>query len=262
MTHRARSLLACVAFVFGVGTLALAQISLEPTPAPLVIADNESWYLNGTPLTFAGNIYYPTGPLVHFSQYEMYRSGFFQGIPLYSRHTLEPYSIVFVPLRGGLMHPYERRRAGDIAGTVGSTTPSFPVVLPAEQDPSAMVQAPAPPTHGATIPEYLPGGDFLGRRTPEPAGTTGTMTAAPATPAPTRPQTVRRPQGLNGVFIEYGSRKWFVDGPAVEYSADRYVRVGEYRGFAVYRRQGDDTRIYVPALSGSTGLLAVYRSRS
>jgi hypothetical protein len=104
-----------------------AQATLQPTPPPTVTAEAEQWYRNGEPVMFAGNIYYPAGAPIHFNGNEMVRSGTYQGVPLYSRTTIEPYSLVFVPLAGRVMQPYERRRDGDLAGTVGSTTPSFPV---------------------------------------------------------------------------------------------------------------------------------------
>jgi hypothetical protein len=229
----------------------LAQTSLEPTPDPIVFADNESWYLSGTPVTFAGNIYYPAGPQVHFSRYEMYRSGFFQGIPLYSRATLEPYSIVFVPLRGGLMQPYERRRAGDVAGTVGSTTPSFPVVLPAEQDDEA--------ARAGLAVHQAPGADPYGRTPSDAVGLAGTT--PPEEVEPARIQTLRRPQGLNGVYIEYDGRTWFSDGPAVEYSPNQFIRVGDYHGFPVYREPGGRRRVYIALFKDTPGLIAPYRLR-
>jgi hypothetical protein len=139
-----------VAITFSAADSGYGQISHQPTPDPIATAQNEPWYLSGDPVTYAGNTYYPTGARVHFNRHEMVRSGFFQGIPLYTRTTLEPYSVVFIPLSGGLMQAYERRRAGDIAGTVGSLTPSFPVVWPSEQVQETFTsppfpQAPAPP---------------------------------------------------------------------------------------------------------------------
>jgi hypothetical protein len=156
-----KAFLRCVAAAFLVTSPVVAQIQLVPTPPPLVVADLEPWYVEGRPITHAGNIYYPAGAQLHFNANEMVRSGFFQGVPLYTRTTLEPYSIVFVPLSGGLMQPYERRRAGDIAGTVGSTAPSFPVVLPAEEanrdEFGVTLQAQGPPMRrdSGVEPSYL-----------------------------------------------------------------------------------------------------------
>lgn len=265
MRHRAPRLVTFVLLLLSVPGLSVGQITLEPTPDPIMFADDEPWYLNGTPITYSGNIYYPAGAQVHFNRYEMYRSGFFQGIPLYSRSTLEPYSIVFVPLRGGLLQPYERRRAGDVAGTVGSTTPSFPVILPAEQRDAAsraglgIGQAPAPPMLGYGRPELLPGADPYGGLPPEAVGLAGTT--PPEALEPPRVQTLKQPQGLNGVFIEYQDRTWFSDGPAVEYSPNRFVRLNDYHGFAVYREPGDRRRIYVALFRDVPGLVAPYRAR-
>ena len=184
-----------------------AQIANRPAPVPTVSAEQEDWYRAGEPITFAGNVYYASGPQVYFNANEMIRSGAYRGVPLYTKTTIEPYSIVFVPISGGLLRPYERRRSGDVAGTVGSTTPSFPVMLPAEEKAAeaGMVQAPVPPTsleaepvRGYDIPE--PVGDATPAPMPSAVGTAG--------PTPLRPlrsagpvQSARRPKGLNGVFM-------------------------------------------------------------
>jgi hypothetical protein len=57
----------------------------------------------------------------------MVRSGYYNGVPLYSDTTIEAYSIVYVPVQRGRMRPYERLRQGALAGTVASRTSSFPV---------------------------------------------------------------------------------------------------------------------------------------
>ena len=43
-----------------------AQVSLQSTPPPTVTAENEPWYSSGGPVTFAGSVYYPSGPVTHF----------------------------------------------------------------------------------------------------------------------------------------------------------------------------------------------------
>ena len=85
---------------------AYAQLDARSTAEPLTTAQNEAWYLNGEPVVFEGNLYLPAGPRTYFNRYEMVRSGFFRGVPLYTRTTIEPYSLVFVPIGGGLMQPY------------------------------------------------------------------------------------------------------------------------------------------------------------
>ena len=241
-----------------------AQTLLQPTPKPIVTADNEVWYQAGTPITFGGNIYYPAGPILHFNGNEMVRSGHYLGIPLYTRTTIEPYSIVYVPLYGGLMQPYERRRSGDIADTVGSLTPSFPVVKGTEQSnmeyvPGAgMIQAQGPPSRI---------GEFVDRTPIEPTDRTVSVTSSVGTvggepSAPLGPLvTAKRPEGLNGVFIEYESQRYFSSGPAREFDAKAFTRVGEYHGFPVFQREGDTRTIYIPPLSDKSTILAPYQRR-
>ena len=67
-----------------------------------------------------------------FNRYQMVRSGSYRGIGLYTDSTQDASGIVYVPVAGGLMQPYERRRTGDLAGTTGNRAPSFPVGIAAE----------------------------------------------------------------------------------------------------------------------------------
>lgn len=271
MHRRASVLILAAALMMPVR--ALAQSTLQPTPRPVVTAENEGWYLAGEPITYAGNFYYPAGAQVFFNGSEMVRSGFYLGIPLYSRTTAEPYSVVYVPLAGGLMQPYERRRAGDVAGTVGSTAPEYPVVIAAEQrgdvtaGPAGIAQAAAPPTEApfayqpATAPRanvvYVP---FPELARPARVGTGGTR-GYRAT-APGRSRTALKPKGLNGMYIEYDHRRWFSSGPAVLLAGDRFTRVGDYRGFDVYQEQGKgpDT-IYVQLAQGVRTFATPYSLR-
>lgn len=260
--------IAAVLIVFAALALPSAQIANRPAPAPTVSAEQESWYMSGEPITFAGNLYYASGPQVHFNANEMIRSGAYRGVPLYTKTTLEPYSIVFVPISGGLLRPYERRRSGDVAGTVGSTTPSFPVILPAEEKAAeaTMPQAPAPPTsleaepvRGYDIPE--PVGDATPAPTPSAVGTVGPATvAASAFRQPL--QSARKPQGLNGVFIPYNERNWFSSGAPIAFQPSRFVQIGEYRGFPVYSDKGQETdTIYVPFARGGTTAVSPFSVR-
>ena len=94
-----------------------------------------------------------------------------------------------------------------------------------------------------------------------PVGTAGTILSSVARPARTRIQTLRRPVGLNSVFVDFQDARWFTAGPAVEFVADRFTRVGEHQGFAVYQESGKTGIIYLSLLEGAPGLLAPYKSR-
>lgn len=270
MNSRAGIVVITLAAILVTIPTALAQMNMQPTPTPIVTADNEAWYQAGIPISHAGNTYYPAGALVHFNANEMVRTGHFQGIPLYSRTTIEPYSLVFVPLSGGLMQPYERRRAGDVADTVGSLTPSFPVVRPAEQSgmefvPGAgLVQAPAPPSQVGAIEDRIltaAPAATAPAATGAAIGTAGSPAATVQPATPIRLATARRPQGLNGVFIDFGNRRYFADGPAVSFNEQLFTRIGDYRGFPVYQQRGQERTVYIPPLAGTPGLVAPYRAR-
>lgn len=272
MKPTAVRLLSLAALSLTISVPAAAQVSMQPTPPPAVTAENEPWYLNGGPITFGGNVYYPSGAVTHFSRNEMVRTGIFERTPIYIRPTQEPGSVIYVPLAGGLMRPYERRRSGELAGTSGSSAPGFPVALPAEeadQNIVAAIQAPAPPTGvpvGTTGFAAEPARGPVAAAAPEPAapvavGTSGRVLMPPALPVRTRVQTVQRPVGLNAVYLEFRDTRWFAAGPAVEFTPDRFTRVGEYRGFPVYEEKGRPGTIYVSLLSATPALVTPYRAR-
>jgi hypothetical protein len=263
MNGTIRLVMCCV--ITGCVSAALAaQSSSRGTRPPLVTAESESWYLEGTPITFAGQTYHLAGSKVHFIPTEMVRSGDFLGVPLYARTTIEPYSMVFVPVAGGLMQPYERRRAGDIAGTVGSTASSFPVALSSDESSGYATfghQAPAPPRHAD------PAFDAALFNGPEPVGTTGIGAAAPlAAPPPLVDLAVqarrRRAESPNAIYFQYDGARWFSSGSAVPFDASRFVRTGEKDGFPIYRtRRGPAATIYVPVAKDAAGALAPYTRR-
>lgn len=233
-----------------------AQITMRPTPPPQVTADAEAWYLDRQPILLDGNLYYPTGPVQHFAANEMVRTGWLHGVPLYIRTTREPRSVIYVPIAGGLVRPYERRRDGDLAGTTGSTAPSFPVVLAAAEriDPDPR-RAAAPPT-GRPVSML---GIVPGAAPDDVAATTGSV-------QPTMPpygaalRTARPPEGLNAIFVEYNGTRWLSAGPVVRYLDERFQAVGDYSGFTVYTEPGQPDVIYIPVVEGPPGLVTPYRA--
>jgi hypothetical protein len=248
---------------------AAAQINIRTTPPPIVTAENESWYLSGTPITYWGYIYYQAGPRIHFIATEMIRSGDFRGIPLYTRTTIEPFSVVFLPVGHGLLQPYERRRVGQLAGTTGSSAPSFPTAIGTDwgSEYDFGPQAPAPPRLGS---------DWPCEPCYRPVGTSGESGAGYseepvdidfADPArivnlATAQRAARRPDSVNGIFVTYQNQRWFSSGPPVPFDASEFVRTGDQDGLPIYRsRHGSQSTIYIPVLKEQTDTLAPYSKR-
>jgi hypothetical protein len=239
---------------------ASAQVLNQPTPMPPVTAESEPWYVSRAPLLFDGTLYFPAGAQVHFNQNEMVRAGFYGAIPVYTRTTLEPRSVIFVPLSGGLMQPYERRRSGELAGTEGSAAPSFPVDNAAEQAGSRpqSLQAPGPPSGAASL---------MGESRPSPAdraagpaaatsstGTTGTARRNPVE----RFTSASRPQGINAVFIEFAEQRWFSSGQPVPFDPLTFTQIGTRGGLAVYANAASPGTIYVPVSRAAAALVVPY----
>jgi hypothetical protein len=257
MRHSVLSLILFVAVLLP--NIGNAQAFLLPTPPPQVTAANASWRINGEPVFFAGDFYYPAGPTVYFDGNVMVRSGVYQGVPLYSDATLEPYSVVFVPVGGKVMRPYERKRSGPLAGTVGSRAPSFPIQRDVELSASGGIQT---PPRELSEPPVVPEAE-------RPVGTVGTIVpsaVASSTPALVERARPRRtaiesippPRSNAGIWIEFDGARWRSAGAAVSYQPDRFTPIGEYHGFPVYRDQGGKTeQIYVAAVQD--GPLVPYR---
>ena len=266
MTRPARFVVGVVILIGGAAS-ANGQANARTTPQPDVTAENAPWYLRGDPVVYVGDFYFPAGPEVYFNRYEMVRSGFFQGVPLYARTTIEPYSVVFVPVGHGLMQPYERRRAGDLAGTAGSTAPSFPVDVRAEQDAPWTLQAAAPPMRANPhITEGLVGmrpskracrPQKLARRAHSRAGNQR-QSPSPSTDGVMR--TAERPEGLNAVFVQFDRQRYFSTGRPVLLGRQTFDRVGEYNGLPVYTHGADPRTIYIPLLPDGD-FLAPYSQR-
>jgi hypothetical protein len=237
-----------------------AQVVYRQTPAPQVTAASAVWQINGEPIFFAGSFYYPTGPTVFFDGQLMARVGEYLTVPLYADTSQEAFSRVFVPIGGAVMKPYDRRRAGPLSGTVGSTTPSWPV-----QVASNTLQA--------------PGG--VGNQTGEPlriaeeraVGTSGSLasTASVVSGLPglravessrtierTAVQSVPRPTTNTGISVVFEGARWVSAGAAVSFSPDRFLPIGDYHRFPVYReKQGSADTIYVTVVAD--GPLAPYK---
>ncbi|MCU1382607.1 MAG: hypothetical protein JWL71_1304 [Acidobacteria bacterium] len=225
-----------------------AQVFQFRTPPPDVTAAGALWEMNGDPIMVGGITYDATRAFRLFDGQVMVQTGLFAGVPVYSDATIEPYSELYVPLSSGRMRVYERRRERELAGTTGSHVPTFPVDSPsvrARRDRIAITDEPVG-TGGSDVPR------------------TASEAASAITPAPARPRhTIMTavPSGVpNGVWLEFNGRRWYSDGPAASFSADRFEPIGEYRGFPVYRDKtaGKDD-IWVSVVED--GPLAPYRKQ-
>jgi hypothetical protein len=248
---------------------AAAQVQSRPTDAPLVTAASESWYQLREPINFAGDFYYPAGAVVFFDGNEMARIGHYNGVPIYTDTTIEPYSVILVPVRRGLMQPYERRRQGDLVGTTGSRTPSFPVRTSTTPiDVSPVSQFAVSPTEAqqpiGAISAYTPGtASTLAERVAASLGAAPSVSPTPpaiTTPARQEPpiESVLRPESNDGLWVRYGGAKWLSAGAAVPLRAADFRVVGDYAGFPVFMRASQDDTIYLPTRAG---LIAPYRRK-
>jgi len=144
-------------------------------------------------------------------------------VPLYADTTLEPFSIVLVPVTRGLMQPYERLRRGDLAATSGSRVPSFPAqpVPDTARPPMAAVSPTAPPLPPGAISVYTPE-TRAAVPAPPVQGAVGTAGIVPQRPV----IIARRPESNDGIWIRFRGERWIHAGPAVSLAASEFVRVG------------------------------------
>ena len=69
---------------------------------------------------------------------------------------------------------------------------------------------------------------------------------------------IPQPPSNRGVWLQFNGTRWYSAGGALPYSADRFIPIGEHRGFPVYRdTTGNDDEIYVASVKD--GPLAPYK---
>lgn len=262
--------------LFGVvvGVLAASPVvagqGLSVTPT--VSAAGAAWYRAGEPIPMGDALYYPSGPITFFDTNTMVLSGVYEGVPIYTDTTREPFSFVLVPIGSGQVRPYERRRTGSLAGATGNVARGMPVmtaVVPTTllapgartrglTNPAAPLNAIALPAGTATSAVAQPAGETV---VPVAVGTTGRS----ATPAPAYvPRhvvvTTRRPESNDGIWIEFRGVRWVASGRAVPLEHTAFVAIGTHAGYPVFARAGETrpTVIYLPTLAG---YVAPYRLR-
>lgn len=217
-----------------------AQAMQVKTPVPDVTAATATWQASSEPIVVSGLLYNATREMRIFDGQVMTEIDVYQGVPIYADTTREPFTVVYVPVAHDRMRAYERAPVSEFA------VPSGRGAVPARLAGSAVIAAPEEPSV---------------------VGTSGTIVSAPARTAAgsssrrTMVESIPRPRGTNGVWVEFRGGRWYNDGPATPYSANRFARIGEYRGFPVYRdRTSNRDEIWIPSVIG--GPLAPYARRN
>ena len=251
-----------------------AQVLMQRADPPAESAALAPWFVADEPLVFNGMVYLRAGAELFFSGDSMVRVGWFRDTPIYVDTTVEPNSVVLVPVGGRLMQPYERVREGDIAGTTGSRAPAFPVELDRTAWGAGQVaMAAGPPVQWETAPlaplagrasglPPVPAADrSLLSEVPRPVGMSGRLATEPAPPLYLpggAAQSVRTAQESLGIWVEYEGATWQACGPARPLAGLAFDRAGTYRGFPVFAAHGAAAAevIYLPSREG---FVAPYR---
>jgi len=239
---------------------AWAQMQSRPTDPPLVTAANESWYLLREPVQFAGELYGQAGPPVFFNGNTMVRSGHYNGVPLYTDTTVEPFSVVLVPISRGLLQPYARLRPSYSPVIMAAVSPTAPPLSP------GAISVYTPEAFSVSAPETVGTAGIVAPpvvspsvRPPEPEIVGTARTLASRRPAAIPVVSMRPPESNDGVWIMFAGEKWLSAGTAVPFTTE-FVRVGEYSGFPVFaRRDFSQEVIYMPSRAG---FIAPYRLKN
>jgi hypothetical protein len=203
---------------------------IADTDASRFASSGADFRLSGEPVVMGGTSYYPSGPTVFFDGAVMVRSSSFRGVPIYVDATRDPYNVVYVPIGGKLMRPYERRRADLAADTLVTPPPAEPVGV-----------------------EELSGGDSVDTAAQPPSGAARVPRAAPWTPG--HAMSARQPGANRGIWIVFADRVWTL-ADRQPYLISGFTASGTYHGFPVYRDPSRPRDIYVA--SGAGDFIARY----
>jgi len=230
----------------GVGT---AQVFGTETPPPIVTAASAPWQLSRDPIFYEGAFYEPRGPVAFFDGKVMVRTGVYDNVPLYEDATLQPYSVVFVPVGGLLMRPYARQ-ADDRLSPARAGDPLYV--------PQGDSRRPLIPDGYALVPVAALG--TTGRAADVPAEPPFEAVGVVSVTSTNRTAMIETGPQLSGAWVDIDGSRWFSAGRAVDYDPARFVPAGEYRGFAVYReRGGAGDRLFVTVVHD--GPLAPFERR-
>ena len=197
------------------------------TPNPDAVAATADWQINNEPIVAQGLTYYPTRESRMFDGQVMSQIDVYKGVPVYADVSISPFTLAYVPLTPTRMRTYERGPDGDSRFISGRGRADLGAVV----------------TSGIEIWEPV---------------IIEAPIEAPSAPAPTRVESIPRPRGTTGIWVEFNGVRWYNDGVAQSYTAERFVRAGDYHGFPVYRERGRAAdRIWISTVNG--GPLTPYR---
>lgn len=212
-----------------------AQVYEFRSPPPAVDAAAAAWQVDSQLMLFAGLAYTPTREFRLFDAQVMTQIGVFKGVPIYADTTIEPWSIVYVPVGRDRMRTYTRVRevAADARVAADAITAAGAGAIG-----TASMIVPASPRE--SVPDAV---------------------ADQSAPRPVRAEPVRTPRATDGVWLEFQSRRWYSDGEAVSYSPERFTPIGEYHGYLVYRDKTSKQSNVIWVSSVEDGPLAPYVRR-
>lgn len=222
-------------FVLAVPQIAAAQSVMRAETPPRAVAGDTAWYRAGEPVPHRGVVYYPGGAQTFFDGNRMVLVGEYRGVPLYADTTLETGSLIYVPVSGRVMQPYERLREGALAGTSGSRTPSYPPDTPSPIS--------------AADDEARPVGTS-GTRTPSPPMTDeGGRALAPGAPVAVEVIAPASAVRGRGIWVTWRGAAWNAAGPAVRVGP-QFTAIGTLNGRTVYRGPGGEGTIWLETAQG------------
>jgi len=195
-------------------------------PNPDAVAAEADWQINNEPIVAQGLTYYPTHESRMFDGQVMSQIDVYEGVPIYADVSIAPFTLAYVPLTPTRMRTYERAPDGERRFISGRGRADIRAVATAgtETGPPVIIEAPSAPT------------------------------------TPTGVESILRPRGTAGIWIEFNGARWYHDGAAESYTPERFVRAGDYHGFPVYQKRGDSSgEIYIPSVED--GPLARFRRR-
>jgi len=239
----------------------IAQVGTFRTPAPEVTAADASWQVNSQAVTVGGLIFHPTREYRPFDGQVMAQIAVYEKVPVYADTTIEPWSLVYVPVGRERMRAYERARTGELEGTSGSRPASF-ATMPSSSSEAVKLATPVNPGPPAMATEQPVG--TTGAVVPKAADTSTTAANIAERPRVTRTrvETIPPPSatGSSGVWLDFNGARWYSAGSAVPFVADRFTPIGTYRGFTVYRAtSGNRDQIWVSVVRD--GPVAPYERR-